>query len=356
MTISTTVPSALSTYKSKLSLLPVQIAILASLLLVTVLVSLGTGRYPIDYTTIVAILSDNIFDITNHWNPVEERVIELVRLPRIVVAGLVGAALSVSGAVMQGMFRNPLVGPNIIGVSSGAAFGGVLAIMLMLPGILVTVFASVFGLGAIIIALLLARSGQKTSVLSLVLGGVITGGFFSALVSLAKYVADPDDVLPEVVYWLLGSFNNSNYIDTLHVAIPLLFAGTLIYRMRHTINILSLGEEEAVSLGIDVNKSRLLLMLLTAILIAASVSVSGVIGWVGLIIPHFARMICGPNHSRLIPVVLFIGAIYMILADTLARTASYGEIPIGVLTALMGAPVFGYLLRKIQSKKEGAES
>ena len=336
---------------SLLGLLSIQIIILSVLLCLIVFIALGVGRYQVDYPKVIAILSSNLFDIEGSWRAVDERVVELVRLPRILVAGLVGAALSVSGVVMQGMFRNPLVGPDIIGVSSGAAFGGVLAIMLTLPGFMVTVLASVFGLTAIFIALLIAQTGQKTSVLSLVLGGVITGGFFSALVSLAKYVADPDDVLPEVVYWLLGSFNNSNYTGVLHVALPLLGAGFLIYRMRHTINILSLGEEEAISLGVNVVKSRFVLMVLTAVLIAASVSVSGVIGWVGLIIPHFARMICGPNHARLIPVALLVGAIYMILADTVARTVSYGEIPVGVLTALMGAPIFGYLLRRVQSQR-----
>ena len=313
--------------------------------------ALGAGRYSIDYSNVIGILASHVLELPRHWKPIDERVVELVRLPRVLLSGLVGAALSVSGAVMQGMFRNPLVGPNVIGVSAGAAFGGVLAIMLMLPSIMVTVFASIFGLVAIIATLLVARSGHKTSVLSLVLGGVITGGFFSALVSMAKYVADPDDVLPEVVYWLLGSFNNSSFSSVVHVAVPLAIASILIFRMRHTLNILSLGEEEAISLGIDVVKARIVLLVLTAVLIASSVAVSGVIGWVGLIIPHFARMICGSNHARLVPVVLLIGAIYMILADTIARSVSYGEIPIGVLTALMGAPIFGYLLHRVQSRK-----
>ena len=314
------------------------------------LIALGAGRYPIDYATALAILGDNFFNFTPDWKQVEEKVVELVRLPRILVAACVGAALSISGATLQGIFRNPLVGPKIIGVSSGASFGGVLVILLMLPDYFVPILASVFGVTAILCTLFIARSGTKTNILSLVLGGVVTGGFFTALVSLIKYSADPDDILPTIVYWLLGSFNDSSYRDVAHVALPLFVAGTIVYRMRHTINILSLGEEEAQSLGIDVRKRRMLLMLMKAILIASSVFVSGVIGWVGLIIPHFARMICGPNHVSLIPVSALTGAIYMVFVDTVARTASYGEIPIGVLTALVGAPVFAWLLRKMQSK------
>ena len=342
---------------SQLYSLPIQITVLFALLATTFLVALGAGRYAISYNTVLSILGENLFffDISPEWKQVEERVVELVRLPRILVAGLVGATLSISGAALQGMFRNPLVGPKIIGVSSGAGFGGVLAIMFRLPDVFIPVLSTIFGIVAIICTLFIARSGHRTSLLALVLGGVVTGGFFTALVSLVKYIADPDDVLPEIVYWLLGSFNESSYTDVLYVALPLLVAGTVVYWMRHTINILSLGEEEAQTLGVDVRKSRWILMIMTAILVASSVSVSGVIGWVGLIIPHFARMVCGPNHVSLIPISALTGAIYMIAVDTLARTASYGEIPIGVLTALVGAPVFAWLLHKTGAGRLGRD-
>ena len=159
-----------------------------------------------------------------------------------------------------------------------------------------------------------------------------------------------DDSLPTIVYWLLGSFNESGYQDVLYILIPILTAGLLVYKMRHLINILSLGEEEARSLGVNVDRGRRIILLSVAVMISATVSVSGVVGWVGLIIPHFARMITGPNHSRLLPVSMLAGAIYMILVDTVARTASYGEIPIGVLTALIGAPIFAWLLYRTQLK------
>ena len=330
------------------------IALLLLVLIGVVIFALSTGRYAVPFDKVLTILSANIFPIANEgansWKIVEERVVELVRLPRILVAGLCGGALAISGAALQGMFRNPLVGPQIIGVSSGAAFGGVLAILLLLADYFIPVFAFTFGVIALLITMGVASAGGGKNVLSLVLGGIVTSAFFASLVSLAKYTADPDDSLPAIVYWLLGSYNESSYVDVLYILVPVLTAGLLIYKMRYLINILSLGEEEARSLGINVDLSRWVILLSCAVLIAATVSVSGIVGWVGLIIPHFARMITGSNHSRLLPVSMLVGAIYMILVDTVARTASYGEIPIGVLTALIGAPIFAWLLHRTQMK------
>lgn len=327
-----------------------QLLLMSLILLSTVIFALSEGRYPIEFYKVINILSSHIFDISCDWGSVEQRVVELVRLPRILVAGLCGAALSLSGAALQGMFRNPLVGPQIIGVSSGAAFGGVIAILLMLADYFIAIFAFGFGMFALLITLAIARSGGGQNVLSLVLGGIVTSAFFTSLISLVKYTADPDDTLPTIVYWLMGSFNESSYVDVLYILIPLLSAGLIIFRMRFMINVLSLGDEEARSLGVNVRKSRWIVLLAATVLISATVSVSGIVGWVGLIIPHFARMICGANHARLIPIAMLAGAIYMILVDTVARTASYGEIPIGVLTALLGAPIFAWLLYRTQMR------
>ncbi len=331
-----------------------QLSCLSVLLLLVMIFALSTGRYDISFSKVLSILAANVFDISNHgemsWQIVEERIVELVRLPRILVAGLCGAALSISGAALQGMFRNPLVGPQVIGVSSGAAFGGVLSILFMLPDYFIPVAAFLFGLIALMITMAIASAGGGKNILALILGGIVTSAFFSSLVSLAKYTADPDDSLPAIVYWLLGSFNESGYVDVLYLLVPVLTAGVLILKMRHVINILSLGEEEARSIGINVDASRWVVLLSCSLLIAATVSVSGIVGWVGLIIPHFSRMITGANHARLLPISMLIGAIYMILVDTVARTASYGEIPIGVLTSLIGAPIFGWLLYRTQMK------
>lgn len=326
-------------------------------LCLTVLLALGAGRYPVPFASVLAILIDNLLPQSisplTRWDPVDEKVVELVRLPRILVAGLCGMCLSISGAALQGIFRNPLVGPQIIGVSSGAAFGGALAILMMISSYYIPVFAFGFGVVALILTMALASAGGGKSVLSLVLGGIVTSAFFASLVSLAKYSADPDDSLPTIVYWLLGSFNESGYRDVLLVLVPTLLAGGLLLKMRHLINLLSLGDEEAGAMGVNVSMIRWIILLCCALLTAATVSVSGIVGWVGLIIPHFARMLAGPNHSRLLLTSMLVGAIYMISIDTVARTASYGEIPIGVLTALIGAPVFGWLLFRTQKRGWG---
>lgn len=324
------------------------LAMMSLILILTLIFALSMGRYSIDFSTIIKVLLSKVIDINVDWSITEQQVIESVRMPRILVAGLCGASLALSGSALQGLFRNPLVGPQVIGVSSGAAFGGVIAILLMLPDFYIAIFAFVFGVVALLIAMMIAKSGGGKNVLSLVLAGTVTSAFFTSLVSLAKYVADPNNTLPSIVYWLMGSFNESRYIDVLYISIPLLTVGVIIFKMRYVINILSLGEEEASSMGINVNLSRWVILLSTAVLIAASVSVSGIIGWVGLIIPHFARMIVGSNHGKLIPTSMLIGAIYLILVDVFARTVSYGEIPIGVITAIFGAPIFAWLLHKSQ--------
>ncbi len=330
-----------------------KVVLMVLLLFATILFALSMGRFNVPFTRVVWILLANVVELESSWRLVEERVIELVRMPRILVSGICGAVLGLSGAALQGMFRNPLVGPQIIGVSSGAAFGGVIAILLVLKSIFIPVFAFIFGCGALFLTMSISKAGGGKNILSLVLGGIVTSAFFSSLVSLVKYTADPDDTLPTIVYWLMGSFNESSYVDVLFVLLPLGTAGFLVYQMRFVVNLLSLGDEEARSLGINVHRSRWIILLASTLMIASTVSVAGVIGWVGLIIPHFARMITGANHGRLIPISMFSGAIYMILVDTVARTASYGEIPIGVLTALLGAPVFGYLLYRRQMKGWG---
>lgn len=327
-----------------------QVIFFTTILILVIVFGLCIGRYPIPFDTVFQILTNNIFEGVQEWKVVEEKIVEQVRLPRILVAGICGASLSLSGAALQGIFRNPLVGPQIIGVSSGAAFGGVVAILFMLSDLLIPFFAFSFGLIAILITMGIAKAGGGKNILSLVLGGIVTSAFFASLISLVKYTADPNENLPTIVYWLLGSYNESSYIDVLYVLIPMSTAGLLIFKMRYIINILSMGEEEASSLGINVNISRWAILLSCTILISATVSVSGIVGWVGLIIPHFARMITGPNHSKLLLISILIGAIYMIVVDTIARTASYGEIPIGVLTALIGAPVFAWLIYRTQAK------
>lgn len=321
------------------------------LLLAAMVASLTLGRYPLSVVEILRVLAT-----TSPLRAVGEAadtpwvVIELVRLPRILLATLCGMSLALAGSAMQGVFRNPLVGPEVCGVQTAAAFGGVLAILLGWPATDTVALAFAFGLGALAIAFGLARLAGGGGTLALVLAGVIVGAFFGALVGLAQYVADPRSKLPDIVYWLLGSFAGATYDRVIIVAAVTLVAGTLLLGLRWRINLLSLGETDATALGVNVELLRWGLVALVALLVAAQVSVSGGVGWVGLIIPHLARMLVGPDHSRLLPASAFLGGLYLLCMDDLARSASQQEIPIGLLTAMVGTPVFGLLFWKMRGK------
>lgn len=323
---------------------------LATGLALAVLTALALGRYPIPGHRVLAILAENILPIEASWAPVEEQVVEALRLPRALVAMVCGAALAAAGVALQGTFRNPLVGPQIIGVSSGAGFGGALAILLTESQLALMLGAFAFGLLAMAIVLWLSRVGGRSPVLMLVLAGVVTSAMFSALTSLVQYVADPEDKLPAIVFWLMGSFSTAGYDELGWLLPPVVTSCGLLFLLRWRINVLSLGDEEAESLGVSVNRARLVIVLCVAAIAAAVVAVAGVVGWVGLVVPHFARMIVGPDHRILMPVAMVIGGAYLVMIDTVARTATMAEIPLGVLTALIGAPVFGYLLKTTQAR------
>lgn len=328
---------------------------LIAVLLLTGLVSLAIGRFGVPLGSVAGILLANIIPIDPWWTSVEARVVELIRIPRIVLAGIAGAGLAVAGAALQGIFRNPLVGPQIIGVSSGAAFGGAFAILVSESQLLLIGGAFGFGMLAIVIVYTISRQQGRASILMLVLAGIVTSAFFSALVSVTKFVADPDDKLPAIVFWLMGSFASASYDKVWLVAVPVIIGSTVIYLMRFQINVLSLGDEEAQALGIRVERTRWIALTAIALISAAVVSAAGIIGWVGLVIPHFARMLTGPDHRVLIPASVLIGAIYLIHVDNVARSAIAAEIPVGILTAMIGAPVFGYLLRRAANKGWTAE-
>ncbi|HDZ9833532.1 TPA: iron ABC transporter permease [Yersinia enterocolitica] len=319
------------------------------------MIALCSGRYPLSINTVTAILFSTIFpsealNILPQWTMTEQRVVLSIRLPRILIAALTGAGLSVAGASLQGIFRNPLVGPQIMGVSSGAALGGAIAIVLFSSLMLTTTFAFMGGLLAMILVYFIGRYGGNTQVLMLILAGVVVGAFFTALISLLTYFADPNSTLPTIVFWLMGSFATINYHKLLLVAFPVLFGILLLLLLRFRINVLSLGDETAAAMGVVVGKTRWWVLIAVTLITAATVAVAGSIGWVGLVVPHIARMIVGPDHRKLLPVATIFGAIYMIIIDTLARSATSAEIPLGVLTALIGAPVFIWLLRKKQDK------
>ncbi len=320
--------------------------LLVGLPLAMLLLSFMVGRYPIPLRTVAKILLAQIFPIEHDWPHTVEAVVLQIRMPRIIGALLVGSGLAVSGASFQGIFHNPLVSPYILGVASGAAFGAALGILFSFGTVMLHVTSLLFGILAVIFTFAIGRAQSKAPPLVLVLSGVVVGSFFSALISTIKYVADPFEKLPTIVFWLMGSLSRITP-DLIAVAAPLMGIGVIaLGAMRWRINILSLGEEEALALGIDTGKERGCIIFLCTLLTASAVCLSGIIGWVGLVIPHLARMMVGPDYRHLFPACLSLGGFYVLGIDNLARTLSQGEIPLGILTALIGAPFFAWLLTK----------
>lgn len=320
--------------------------LLALLLLMVAIGALMLGQLRIPPATILEIFASRILPIEQTWEPTLESVLFDVRLPRLLAGILVGAGLSISGASFQGLFRNPLVSPHILGVSAGAGMGAALAILFFSNILAVQILSFVFGLAAVLMTVGLARVYRTTPVLMLVLSGIIVGALFSACTSLLKYIADPLNNMPSIVFWLLGSLNNASNKD-LAVVGPVILAGiTVLLLIRWRINLLAMGEEDARALGVDTGRLRAVIIICATMISAAAVSISGIIGWIGLVIPHIGRLMVGPDNKYLLPVAVLVGAAYLVTVDTIARTAMESEIPIGILTALVGAPIFAYLLKK----------
>lgn len=325
---------------------------LTLLLLAAIVGCLSVGRYDIALSDLVMLAGGWVGIGPGRAGVAEPvwRVVELVRLPRMLVGASVGAGLALSGAVLQGVFRNPLVDPHVIGVSSGAAFGGVFAILLGLGAVALWSMAFASGLSALLMVVVLSRKGGRSSILMLVLTGVVVSALFSALVSLMTYFADPNDTLPAIVFWLMGSFASATPERAI-LMLPVVAAFAVpLLMMRFRINVLSLGDDEARSLGLRVEPTRWLVLCCVTGITAASVANSGIIGWVGLVVPHFARTLVGPDHHRLLPAAALLGASFMLIVDTMARTLVAAEIPLGVLTAIVGAPVFMILLHRAHSE------
>jgi iron complex transport system permease protein len=313
--------------------------------------SLTIGRYPVPTTQILQILFSHCpFLDSIDYDNVPLVIVEIVRLPRVLLVILCGMSLAMAGAALQGVFRNPLVGPEVCGVSAGASFGGVLAIIQgwSITGMVAMAFA--FGVAALAAAFLLTRLAQNRAVVALVLAGIIIGSFFSALVGTAQYFADPQTKLPSIIYWLLGSFADANANKVGIVAVNFLLAGTALLALRWRINLLSLGDTDAEALGIHIERLRWTVVALVSLLVAAQVSVSGGVGWVGLVVPHIARMAVGPNHAKLLPASALLGGLYLLVMDDIARTVAVDEIPIGLLTAIIGTPAFAAIFWKLKGK------
>lgn len=304
------------------------------------IIALCIGRFTIPIQDVLSTLM-SVFGAET--NDKYEMVIWNVRLPRVVMAMLVGAGLAAAGACFQSVFSNPLASPDTLGVSSGAAFGAALAILFSLNTVFVQSLAIGFGLLAIAVTFLLSRLKGNNNMLLIVLAGIIVSAFFTALVSGIKYVADPQEKLPEITYWLMGSLAGTSWQDVLFSG-PFIVVGIIgIFLLRWRLNILVLSEEEIQALGMKVTAIRWVVIILATLIIAASVSVVGQVGWIGLVIPHIARAICGTDHRKTIPVGLAMGAAFLIVIDTISRSVVAGEIPLSILTAIIGAPLFAFL-------------
>ena len=305
-------------------------------------ICVGRMEIPISdvFKTIGAIFTGQETDVQNY------SIIVNLRLPRILMAIIVGAGLTCAGNTFQSLFSNPLATPDILGVTSGTCVGAILAIILSC-GILGTqLIALAFGLVSVLFTIKIAGRNKNGSMIYLVLAGVIASSLFNAIGSLLKYTADPQDKLPEITYWLMGSFTSATY-QKLLIGSPLIIVGiVIIYLLRWRLNILALSEDEAKASGIDLKKTRMIFILASTLITASAVSMCGQIGWIGLLIPHCARMLVGSNNRYVVPLSISLGASFMILIDTLSRSLAVIELPLSILTAIIGAPVFILLLNR----------
>jgi iron complex transport system permease protein len=302
------------------------------------------GRYSVDAGSLLRILSAPFHPSGLEGVTTEFSVIFHIRLPRVVAAALVGAGLSVSGAAYQGIFRNPMVSPDILGASTGAGLGAALGILLSFSYFGITLSAFLSGLAAVLLSYSVSRFSRLEGTLSLVLAGVMISSLFTACTSFIKLIADTDNQLPAITYWLMGSLTSVKLDDLPFVAAPVVAGLIPLFLLRWRVNILTTEDDEAKSLGINTGRLRLTVVVCATLITAASVAVSGMIGWVGLVIPHFCRLIFGFDYRRLIPASALMGAAFLTLVDNVARTAVTSEIPLGILTSFIGAPVFVYLI------------
>ena len=331
--------------KKSVRLKPILIALSP---VVCFLFSMSIGHYEISAYEVLDMLFSKLTASEMRYGDMMQTVVFEVRLPRVILAMMVGCSLSVSGAVYQCVFKNPMASPNILGTSSGAGLGTALAIIFSFGAVYTQMISFAFGLLAVAITYAIsAKIGRRGNlILVFVLTGILVSTVFQALISLVNYTADPYEKLPAITFWLMGSLSTAGKNDILIILIPFLLGIVPLFLMRWRLNILSLGDDDVKCLGIDVRNLRLIVIGCSTLLTASCVSVAGIIGWVGLIVPHIARMLVGSNFIALLPASALIGATYLLLIDDAARGIFKAEIPLSILTALIGAPYFIYLLVK----------
>lgn len=307
-------------------------------------IALFLGAFGVSPLMVLKCLINELIPLAGMADLPERSIILDIRLPRIILAGLVGVALAGSGTTLQGVFRNPLVDPFILGLSAGAAFGCSISIGFF-PELPIQLTAFVFSIGSVLLAYNIAKTQGEISRLPLILSGVIISAFFTALTSIVKFLVDPHK-LQNIVFWLMGSFSLADWHTISLSGVGIIIALCPVYLMRWRLNVISMGEDEAKFLGINVRRDRLIFVVSSTLAVSLAVSVSGIIGWVGLMVPHLVRMMTGPDHKTLVPLSMAAGATFMIFADTVARSMTSFDIPVGIITALSGAPFFVYLMKK----------
>lgn len=310
-------------------------------LIVSFFVALGVGRYSIPVKDCVKVLLGMKVE-----DPNVKTVLYKIRLPRSILAIIAGAGLAVAGAAFQSMFSNPLATPDTLGVATGASFGATLGIMLRLPSLGIQGTAFAMGLISVGLVYMISRVKGESSLVMLILSGMVISSLFEALVSLIKYVADPQDVLPEITYWLMGSLSGTSFKKLWIGTIPMLIGIIILFCLRWKLNVLSLNDDEAKAMGINLKLMRGLTIVSSTMITGSVIAMCGKVGWIGILIPHISRMMFGNNNKYVIPASIGLGATYLLLIDTVARSATAAEIPISILTAIIGAPVFIILLRR----------
>lgn len=324
------------------------VAVLLVLLVVAFLSSFLIGRYSISVGTLVQILLSKIVSVEGHWEDTLSVVVLDVRLPRIILAILVGGALSVAGASYQTLFKNPLVSPDILGVSAGAGFGAALAMINNASWVGIQTSAFVFGLAAVIIAYGIANLFGGRSLTVLILGGIVVGSLFQAMLSILKTLADTENQLPSITFWLMGSLGRGVNRDIFVMLPALALSMLLLFFFRHHVNALAAGEDEAKTMGVNVTLVKAVIVTASTLITVCAVSIAGIVGWVGLVVPHLARAFAGAHYSRILVVSFLLGGLFLLCVDNIIRGVPQVEVPLGVLTAIIGTPMFVALLPRLR--------
>lgn len=315
-----------------------------------VLWSLCVGKYDVTMGDTAKIIWSALLGDTSQWPDMTVNVIMRLRLPRVIAAVIVGSCLSISGAAYQGIFQNPLVSPDFLGVSSGACIGAALAILMSLGSGMIQIFAFVGGCLAVSLTVAIPKLMRSSSGIMLVLSGIIVSGLMSSVMGLIKYWADPDSELAAITYWQMGDLSYITYQTLLSIIAPVVICTIILIMLGFRIDIMSLGDRDAKTLGVNVEKTRGAAIVCATLLTASSVCIAGTIGWIGLVIPHFGRMLVGSDNRRLLPASCLMGAAFLLLVDTVTRTVGAAELPLSILTGVIGAPFYAWLLYRQRAR------